>query len=159
MGVFTTVEEATYRVPAHRMFKALVTERQIMAPKVMPSFFNSMEIVHGDGGVGTVKKATFAQGLPFKTMSLRIDALDTENYYVRSTLFEGEMIGDTLEKIVHEIKMEPLETGCKSTVRSNYHLKPGAVFNEAVAEATKMHSQMLNKAMEEYLLSHPDVCV
>lgn len=91
-------------------------------------------------------------------MSLRIDALDTEKYYVRSTLFEGEYIGDTLEKIVHEIKMEPLETGCKSTVRSDYHLKPSAVFNEAVAEANKMHSQMLNKAMEEYLLSHPDAC-
>nr|AVZ46890.1 pathogenesis related class 10 protein [Hypericum annulatum] len=158
MVVIKTVEEATYRVPAHRMFKALVTERQIMAPKVMPSFFSNMEIVHGDGGVGTVKKATFTQGLPFKTMSLRIDAIDIEKYYVRSTLFEGEMIGDTLEKIVHETKMEPLETGCKSTVRSEYHLKPGAVFNEAIAEATKMHSQILNKAMEEYLLSHPDVC-
>lgn len=34
-------------------------------PKVLPGFFKSFETVHGDGGAGTIKLITWAEGTYF----------------------------------------------------------------------------------------------
>nr|AOP32363.1 phenolic oxidative coupling protein POCP3 [Hypericum tomentosum] len=154
---FSLSQDITSPIPPERLFKALVTERHLIVPKLMPNVFKSMEIVEGDGGAGTIRKATFAEGLPFKSMSQRIDVLDTKNYYCKFTLFEGGMLGDTLDSIVHELKLDPLGDGCKGKMSSHYVLKPGATINEEEVKVVKQKAYGLVKAVEEYLLNNPDV--
>lgn len=49
-------------IPAPRMFKAFVLDGDNLIPKVLPQAIKSVEILEGDGGVGTVKLTTFGEG-------------------------------------------------------------------------------------------------
>ena len=62
MAVVTVSQEITSPVAAPRLFKAMALERHILIPKLLPHAFKSVEVVEGDGGVGTVTKTTFAEG-------------------------------------------------------------------------------------------------
>lgn len=61
MGVFNFEEEATSIVAPATLHKALVTDADILTPKVIDAI-KSIEIVEGNGGPGTIKKLTFVEG-------------------------------------------------------------------------------------------------
>jgi hypothetical protein len=61
MGVFSFDEETTSIVAPARLYKALVTDADIITPKVI-DVIKSIEIVEGNGGPGTIKKLTFVEG-------------------------------------------------------------------------------------------------
>jgi hypothetical protein len=61
MGVFSFEEETTSIVAPARLYKALVTDADIITPKVI-DVIKSIEIVEGNGGPGTIKKLTFVEG-------------------------------------------------------------------------------------------------
>lgn len=63
MGVTTYTHETTTPVAPTRLFKALVLDSDNLALKLMPQIVNNMEIVEGDGGVGSIKKMNFVEGL------------------------------------------------------------------------------------------------
>ncbi|MED6219002.1 hypothetical protein PIB30_031790 [Stylosanthes scabra] len=57
MGVHSFEEEAASPVPPAKLFKATVHDSDEITPKVIP-VIQSIEIVEGNGGPGTVKKIT-----------------------------------------------------------------------------------------------------
>jgi hypothetical protein len=61
MGVFSFEEETTSIAAPARLYKALVTDADIITPKVI-DVIKSIEIVEGNGGPGTIKKLTFVEG-------------------------------------------------------------------------------------------------
>ncbi|KAJ8749595.1 hypothetical protein K2173_026244 [Erythroxylum novogranatense] len=87
----------------------------------------------------------------FKCMKHRTDVLDINNYYC-NTLFEGDVLGDKLESVVHEVKYESSGNGCVVKATNHYHSKPGVVLNLEEINAGEA------KAAEEYLLANPTVC-
>lgn len=62
MGVITFESNDTYAVPPARMFKALVLESDQLFPKIFPDAIKNIDVVEGDGGAGSIKKITFAEG-------------------------------------------------------------------------------------------------
>ncbi|KAL6968569.1 hypothetical protein U1Q18_034372, partial [Sarracenia purpurea var. burkii] len=153
----TNTQEHTCSIPPARIFKALVLESHNFIPKLVPQSIKSIELVHGDGGIGTIKQTNFAEGSHFKYMKHRVDVVDVENCYSKYTLIEGDALGDALESIVYEVKFEASGTGsiCKST--SHYHTKVGVEIKEEDIKAGKDKAMGMYKVVEDYLIANPDV--
>ena len=62
MGVFSYEDEATSVIPPARLFKSFVLDADNLIPKVAPQHFTGAENIEGNGGPGTIKKITFAEG-------------------------------------------------------------------------------------------------
>lgn len=62
MGVTIYEHEIHSSIPPAKMYKAFVLDADNLIPKVLPQAIKSVEIVHGDGGPGTVKKVHFGEG-------------------------------------------------------------------------------------------------
>ena len=61
MGVFTFEDETTSIVAPAKLYKALVKDADNLIPKAIEAI-QSVEIVEGNGGPGTIKKLTFLEG-------------------------------------------------------------------------------------------------
>ena len=62
MGVITYTDEYTSSIPPSRLFKAVVIDAPNLIPKIFPQVVKSIEIIQGDGGVGSVRQINFAEG-------------------------------------------------------------------------------------------------
>lgn len=62
MAVVTFTDEFTSPVPAKKLFIALILDADNLIPKLMPQAVKSIETIQGNGGPGTIKKMTFAEG-------------------------------------------------------------------------------------------------
>lgn len=61
MGVFAFEDEHSSPVAPAKLFKALAKDADNIIPKVIEAI-QSVEIVEGNGGPGTVKKLTIVEG-------------------------------------------------------------------------------------------------
>ncbi|GMY27858.1 major allergen Pru ar 1-like [Fagus crenata] len=157
MGVFTYETETTSVIPPPKLFKAFVLDADNVIPKVAPQAIKSSEIIEGNGGPGTIKKITFGEGSQFKYVKHRIDEVDQANFTYNYSVIEGDAISEILEKISYEIKIVASPDGgsiLKST--SKYHTKGDHEIKEEQIKAGKEKAAGLFKAVEAYLLSHPD---
>ena len=62
MGVTIFKQEFASPVPPQRMFKALILDSHNLLHKLMPQAIQSIDILQGDGGAGTIKQINFAKG-------------------------------------------------------------------------------------------------
>jgi hypothetical protein len=62
MGVFNYEAESPSVIPAARLFKAFILDGDKLIPKVSPQAISCVENIEGNGGPGTIKKITFAEG-------------------------------------------------------------------------------------------------
>ncbi|KAM1001798.1 hypothetical protein ACFX13_008364 [Malus domestica] len=74
MSSVSSRQEFTSPVAADRLFKALIIDSDNLIPKLMAQAIKSIEIINGDGGVGSIKQINFAESSPnggctCKTMS------------------------------------------------------------------------------------------
>jgi hypothetical protein len=104
MGVITYTDEYTSPIPPARLFKALVIDAHILIPKLLPQAVKSIEIIQGDGGAGSIRQITFAEGSKFSTVKNRIDELNEKTYSYKYTVIEGDALADKVELIVHEVQ-------------------------------------------------------
>ncbi|KAK8946440.1 hypothetical protein KSP39_PZI006831 [Platanthera zijinensis] len=103
-GFFT--REIVLQVSADRIWKAGILDSHILLPKLLPNFVASGELVEGDGGVGTVKKLTFNEGVKeFRFEKGRVEVLDRENYLVKQAVIEGGLIGLRVKTYSYEMKL------------------------------------------------------
>ncbi|KAI3459573.1 hypothetical protein Pfo_016236 [Paulownia fortunei] len=159
MAITKYTQEIKLRVPAKRMFKALVTESYTMLPKIMPNAVKSIEKLQGDGGSGTIRQTNFADGAPYSYVKHKIDALDTENYVSKYTLIEGPVLGDKIESISYDQKFEDSsDGGCITKIVSEYHTKGDIQLKEEDIKTGKDQALSFYTLTEEYLLANPDVC-
>ncbi|KAM3755652.1 hypothetical protein ACB098_02G055800 [Castanea mollissima] len=157
MGVFTYETETTSIIAPAKLFKAFVLDGDNLIPKVAPHAIKSAEIIEGNGGPGTIKKITFGEGSQFKYVKHRIDEIDHVNFTYCYSVIEGDALSEVLEKISYEIKIVSSPDGgsiLKST--SKYHTKGEHDIKEEQVKAGKEKAAGLFKAIESYLLAHPD---
>ncbi|KAI6692997.1 hypothetical protein NL676_020707 [Syzygium grande] len=139
------------------MFKALILDGDTLIPKLLPQAIKSVELIHGDGGPGSIKQMNFAEGSHMKYVKHRVDALDKEKMTYSYSMVEGGEYADKIESISYEIKMEASPAGgCKGTNLSKYHPKPGVVINEEEIKAGKEKAMAVFKAVEAYLVANPE---
>jgi len=69
MAIFTFEDQTTSPVAPATLYKALVKDADNIVPKAVDSF-KSVEIVEGNGGVGTIKKISFLEGKHLHSFSL-----------------------------------------------------------------------------------------
>ncbi|KAF4355618.1 hypothetical protein CsatB_025838 [Cannabis sativa] len=158
MGVFTYESEFTSSIAPARLFKAFVLDGDNLVPKIAPQAVEKVEILEGNGGVGTIKKITFGQGVPFKYVKHKIEAIDKESLTYSYSIIEGDALeGNQLEKITHESKLVASGDGGNviKTVSKYYSAGDAQVNEEKVKEGEKQATQML-KTVEAYLKDHPE---
>ena len=63
MGVISFAQEYESPIDPGRLFKALIVDSHNLCPKLMSQSINSIEIIEGDGDVGSIKQINFAQGM------------------------------------------------------------------------------------------------
>ncbi|RVW59984.1 Pathogenesis-related protein STH-2 [Vitis vinifera] len=61
MGVVSFAQESESPVAPGRLFKALILDSHNLCPKLMPQWIKSIDIIQGDGGVGTIKQTNFTR--------------------------------------------------------------------------------------------------
>jgi len=157
MGVISYDMEITSTISPAKMFKAFVLDADNLIPKILPQAIKSVEIIQGDGGVGTVKLITFGEGSQFKSVKHQVDGLDKENLVYSYSIIEGDALMGVLEKISYEIKIEASSDGgsvCKNS--SKYHTKGDVEITEEQIKGGKEKASGMFKAVEAYLLANPE---
>ncbi|KAG6664224.1 major allergen Pru ar 1-like [Carya illinoinensis] len=157
MGVFTYETEYTSVIPPAKLFKAFILDSDNLIPKVVPQAIKTSEIIEGNGGPGTIKKITFGEGSQFKYVKHKIDEVDHANFTYGYSVIEGDALSDVLEKISYKIKIvASSEGGSILKTISNYHCKGDHEIKEEQVKAGKEKAAGLFKAVEGYLVAHPD---
>ncbi|KAM3687913.1 hypothetical protein ACB098_10G113300 [Castanea mollissima] len=160
MGVISFAQEYESPVDPGRLFKALIVDSHNLCPKLMPQSINSIEIIDGDGDVGSIKQINFAQGIHFKHAKLRMDELDTKNYQCKYTIVEGDVLGEKLKSIKYEVKFVADEHGgCIFKMLSEYYSDQEIEFKDEDIEFGKERATEMYKVVEAYLLTNPHTYV
>ncbi|KAL3508137.1 hypothetical protein ACH5RR_033519 [Cinchona calisaya] len=157
MGVITYDYEVTSSIPPAKLFKAFILDGDNLIPKILPEAIKNVEILQGDGGAGTIKCTHFGEGSQYNSVKHQVDEIDKENFIYKYTIFEGDVLGDVIEKISYEIKILPSDDGgsiAKNT--STYYTKGDAKINEENIKSGKEKASGIFKAVEAYLITNPD---
>ncbi|KAH6769636.1 hypothetical protein C2S52_014439 [Perilla frutescens var. hirtella] len=158
MGVTKITQEFNSPVAAGRAFRALILESNTLMPKLLPQSIKSVDILKGDGGVGSIEQVNFTENSHFKYMKNRIDELDKENLVCKYTMIEGDALADKIESIAYEIKFEESdEGGCVCKMSSEYRTFGGYEVKEEDVKAGKESAMAIYKVVEAYLLENPNV--
>ncbi|PWA41937.1 ribonuclease 1 [Artemisia annua] len=150
MSTATIVVEVASSHPAETVFKHFC-DFHVIAPKVNPSLFKSIETLEGNGGVGTIKLVTFGDAVPFTTGKYKVDIFDASNFTYGHTFYEGDILMGIANFITHHVTITSSADGgsvYKQTVTYNCigENKPSAeALNFEKAEAEKTF-----KAIEAY---------
>ncbi|KAK8585854.1 hypothetical protein V6N13_050824 [Hibiscus sabdariffa] len=118
MGVVRREMEITSPLPPTKLFKAFALDFDTLFPKAIPNAITTVELLEGDGGVGSIKKVTFSQGWGLNYLKHRVDELDQDNLSYAYTVFEGEILKNIYERIRFETKFVAARNGgtiCKMT--------------------------------------------
>ncbi|KAJ4722082.1 major allergen Pru ar 1-like [Melia azedarach] len=159
MGLFRYEKEISVAVAPSRMFQAFVLDFHNLFPKLFPEIIKSIEIEHGDGGVGTIKVENFVEGSKHKYAKQRVDSIDKENLTCTFTVFEQDNMLDIMESIVYNIKFEPSGNGgsiCKSCTEFHFTSDPGTQLAEELKNASEQELTFF-KLVEAHLSANPDL--
>ncbi|XP_065859558.1 pathogenesis-related protein STH-2-like [Euphorbia lathyris] len=159
MGVSSFTQEFSSPISPSRMFKALILDSNILIPKLLPQFIQSVEIIQGvDGAPGTIEQLNFTQASNLKYVRNRIEELDKEKLMCKYTLIEGYPLGDKLDSIAYEVKFEAAnDGGCICKITSNYITIGDFTISEDEIKDGKDKSIGIYKVVEAYLLDNPQV--
>ncbi|CAN6269109.1 unnamed protein product [Urochloa humidicola] len=86
-----------------------------LVPQLLPEVFSKVELVEGDGSVGTVLLVTFPPGTPgSETMKERFIKVDNENYIKEALVTEGGFLDHGFQKYL--VRIEILRKGEKTSI-------------------------------------------
>ncbi|KAF5816407.1 putative Bet v I/Major latex protein [Helianthus annuus] len=149
--------EVASTYPVETVFKVFNKFHDI-APKVSPQAFKSIEILEGDGGVGTIRLFTFGDDIPFTSGKFKQDVIDASNFTYNYTFFEGDNLMGILDSINHHVKIVPsAEGGCVFKQTVIYNCKGDEKPPVDVLNFEKELYEKTYKAMEAYAAAHPEV--
>ncbi|MED6148143.1 Protein LlR18A, variant 2 [Stylosanthes scabra] len=155
MGVHSFEEEVTSPVPPPKLFKATVIDGDEITPKVIPAI-QSIEIVEGNGGPGTVKKVTAVEDGKASYALHKIDAIDEANYAYDYTIYGGTGFDESLEKVSFKTKLVAgADGGSIIKIVVIFYTKGDAPLTEAVKQDVKHKGLGISKGIEGYILANP----
>ncbi|KAK7264674.1 hypothetical protein RJT34_32284 [Clitoria ternatea] len=156
MGVFTFEDEEVSSVSPAKLYKALAKDSDTIISKVVEAI-ESVEIVEGDGGPGTIKKLTVVEGGKTSYVLHKVEAIDEDNLAYNYSLVGGSGLEEIFEKVSFETKVVAgSDGGSLGKVTVKYHTKGDATLSEEVRQSTKAKGTALFKAIEAYVLANPD---
>ncbi|MFS7986402.1 putative Bet v I/Major latex protein [Helianthus anomalus] len=153
MDVASMEVELTSSLSASKLFK-MFSDFDTIAPKVIPQTYKSITLMQGDGGVGSIKSVTFGDGTTWKQ---KIDAIDTSNFLVSYTFFEGDASSGIMDTATHHIKCIPSANG--GSVYKHMFLiksKGDAKITDDFINLSKESLKNTFKALESYAIDHPE---
>ncbi|KAL0918531.1 hypothetical protein M5K25_010543 [Dendrobium thyrsiflorum] len=154
-GSFTFEEVST--VGIDRLWKAGIVDAHNLLPKLLPDFISKVELLEGDGGVGTVKKFHFSEAVKeFRFIVDKTDVLNNENYIIKQTIIEGGLIGLRLKSYSFEMKFEVGSNGGtseKTTVF--YETLDDTPLSAEEQDQIRESLSMMTKAVEGHLIANP----
>jgi hypothetical protein len=97
----------------------------------------------------------YPSGSPFKFVKERVDEVDNANFKYNYTVIEGDVLGDKLEKVSHELKIVAAPGGGSIVkISSKFHAKGDHEVNAEEMKGAKEMAEKLLRAVESYLLAH-----
>ncbi|KAF2313851.1 hypothetical protein GH714_018323 [Hevea brasiliensis] len=111
MGVVTNQTEFPSAIPPAKLFKVFLLDAHKTIPKIVPQAIKSIEIIEGDGGSGSIKKTTFAEGKDIKYIKHKVDFVDKDNFIYNYTAIEADPWLEGLEKVSYETQIVPSPDG------------------------------------------------
>ncbi|XP_065876215.1 major allergen Pru av 1-like [Euphorbia lathyris] len=143
MGVVTIEREITTSVPQATMFNIFCPENHHLLHKSIPHA--SVETHEGNGGPGTIKKATFAAhpDHEFKYVKTKAEAIDKANFTIGYSIIEADPWSDKLEKITVVVKVEASSNG-GSIIKSCFKYVPKANCELDEAEINANADKIMN---------------
>ncbi|KAF8017498.1 hypothetical protein BT93_H2619 [Corymbia citriodora subsp. variegata] len=157
MVVFKSTDEYSSPIPAARFFKALIVDCRSLIPKLMPQAIESIDIVQGDGGAGSIMQINFTEG---GHVSGRVEVLNEETFTFMYALMEGGPLMEKFESIAYEVKFAPTpDGGSKNRMSSTYYTKDDAELEEEEIKVGRDRGLGIYKAVEAYLLHNLDTYV
>ncbi|KAJ6688970.1 hypothetical protein OIU85_005395 [Salix viminalis] len=158
MDVTGYTQEFTCPIAPARMFKALILDSNNLIPNLLPQFVKSVDLIHGDGGAGSIEQVNFTEGTDIKYVKHRIDELDRVNLVCKYTMIEGDPLGDKLESIAYEVRFEAgSDGGCNCKMTSSYIKLGDFTIKEEEIRAGQDKARGIYKVVEAYLLENPHV--
>ncbi|XP_071702701.1 root allergen protein-like [Rutidosis leptorrhynchoides] len=156
MAVVTVEMEFTSPLPAPKLFN-VYSDFDNIATKVEPETYKSINIIQGDGGVGSIRSTTYADGYRFKGIISKVDAIDKTNLSLSNTGFEGDALMGIVDTATHHIKFVPSSDGgsiSKHTVELK--CKGDSTLGEDTINFVKEACGKTFKAIESYVNAHPE---
>ncbi|KAI0529564.1 hypothetical protein KFK09_002116 [Dendrobium nobile] len=154
-GSFT--RENVAKISLDRVWKAGVLDAHNLIPKLLSDFISSVELLEGEGGLGTVKKTNFTEAVKeFRFVTDKIELLDTENHIVKQSVIDGGLIGQRLKSYSFEMKFEVVnssETLGKITLE--YDTIDDTPLSDEEQEEIMKGLFLIIKAIEGYLIENP----
>ncbi|KAF5820519.1 putative Bet v I/Major latex protein [Helianthus annuus] len=146
--------EITSSLSAPKLFK-VYTDFDIIAPKINPESYKTINVIKGDGGVGSIKSMTYNDGTSSKHT---VDDIDTSNFILSWTFFEGDALMGIINTTTYHMKFIPSPNGgsvFKQTFLIRY--KGDAKQMDDVIKIIKESITNTFKKMESYAIAHPEV--
>ncbi|GJY76589.1 S-norcoclaurine synthase 2-like protein [Tanacetum coccineum] len=147
-------EEVEVKVAAEKAWQTYGTLE--LADIAAKNILESLEVIEGDGGVGTVVKVTFKPGSGISYYKEKFTLIDNEKRVKEAEIIEGGFLdfGFTLYRVRFEVKDNPNDnTGSSSLVKATIEYE---VKEEHAANASFVTMEpfvVLMKFANEHLLS------
>ncbi len=152
MGVTTFTQDHTAPFPPAKMFQTMILEFHTLLQKALPQEIKSVDLEHGQwGSPGCISKTTFNGGF----VKYRTDVIDKDNLRTKYVLIDGDVVGDKVESVVYELKVEPSGSGCILKLTTNYHTKGDHKLSPEEIAAEKEKNIRPYKTLVDYLLANP----
>lgn len=122
-----------------------------VVPQLLPGIFRKVELVEGDGGVGTVLHLTFSHGIaPLEYQKEKFIKIDHENYVKEVIVVEGGLLDHGFQKYLIRIEIIG-QTKKTSTIRSSieYEVDDEKTDNASFASTGALAN--LAEAITEYV--------
>ncbi|XP_010278417.1 PREDICTED: pathogenesis-related protein 1-like [Nelumbo nucifera] len=151
-------EEYVSKVSVERLWKASICDAHNLMPKVVPGHIKSIELLEGDGGVGTVKHFHFTDVMKdFEYLKDRVDVIDHANHVFKSSIIEGGLVGLKVKSYTSEIALHPTsDGGCVARVNIEYEsINDNLLSDEDVARVKEGVIGTM-KEFDGYLLANPE---
>ncbi|WCJ38625.1 Major strawberry allergen Fra a 1-A [Euphorbia peplus] len=158
MGLTSHETVITCKLPPSKMFNAIVFNHVQLLTNAIPHVYKRVELVQGDGGVGTLRKVYFGEGILLEHMLERVDLIDEENLSYNATILEGNIEG--IEKIVNEMKFEESEDGGTIFKKMShcYNIGDYKLDQEQLIKS-KETSVGVFQILEDYIIANPHICL
>ncbi|KAL1320853.1 hypothetical protein HN51_065562 [Arachis hypogaea] len=158
MVVYTDNDEYTSPISPTRLFKALVVDSHNLIPKLLPQAVAGIQLIHGDGGTGSIRQINFLEGGEVKSVKNRVDEINEETLTYSYTAIEGDALKDKFASIAYEAKFEAAPNGGSiNKMTTKYYTKGDVEITQDEIKIGKERVLAIYKVVEAYLLQNPHV--
>ncbi|ESR32712.1 hypothetical protein CICLE_v10006674mg [Citrus x clementina] len=158
MVLGTIVDKHKSPIAVERLWKALICDAHNFMPKALPQVISSIDLLEGDGGVGTIKKFNFTEVVKeFRYVKDRVEIMDNENHVFRYSIVEGGILGFKVNSYVAEVTFTSSSDGdCFAKLKIEYESLGDSLLSEEDVRNIKQGIQTMVKAAERFLLANPN---